>query len=228
MMQLPLTFVIVPAYNEEWSIAGVVAQFRDHDYVILVVDDGSQDGTARQARGAGAKVVKHPINLGQGAALQTGIDYALKHGAAYIVTFDADGQHQIEDIEKLLQALQEKSLDIVFGSRFLGTAENIPTSRRLLLKAALCFMRLSGGPRMSDVQNGLRAFHSEIAPLIRIHQPRMAHASEILYSVKRHALSYAEVPITVRYTEYSQKKGQRSVGGAVEIVIDLFLGRNLR
>ena len=222
------TFVIIPAYNEEMMIADVIESFRSYDYHMVIVDDGSDDGTSKRARQAGASVVTHPINLGQGAALQTGIDYALKHGAQYIVTFDADGQHHAGDVEKLLCALQENSLDIVMGSRFLGVTENISWSRKLLLKMALWFTRLTGGPQLTDVHNGLRAFRAEVAPLIRIYQPRMAHASEILYSIKKACLRYKEVPITVSYTDYSQHKGQRGVAGAVDIVMDLILGRSLR
>lgn len=222
------TCIVIPAYNEEMAIADVIRGLSGDRYTVLVVDDGSSDGTARRAKEAGAVVVRHPINLGQGAALQTGIDYAVAHGAQYIVTFDADGQHHPEDVETLLCALQEKSVDIVMGSRFLGAAENIPWSRKLLLKWALLFTRSTGGPKLTDVHNGLRAFRSEVAPLIRIQQPRMAHASELLYKIKKARLRFLEVPITVSYTEYSQHKGQHGMSGMLDIVTDLIVGRNIR
>ncbi|HEY0440969.1 MAG TPA: glycosyltransferase family 2 protein, partial [Xanthobacteraceae bacterium] len=132
-------WVVIAAYNEATVIAGVVEDLRRHYPDVVLVDDGSKDSTGRLAAAAGAVVVTHPINLGQGAALQTGLAYALRAGARFIVTFDADGQHRPEDIAVLLQALQTQAADYALGSRFLGASEDMPLSRRLLLHAATIF-----------------------------------------------------------------------------------------
>src|SRR5205823_120653 len=115
-------FVVIAAYNEAVTIARVIGDVSRFGYEIVVVDDGSRDGTADIAKRSGAAVLRHRINLGQGAALQTGIDYALRKGAERIVTFDADGQHRAQDIPKLLEALDRSRVDYALGSRFLGSA----------------------------------------------------------------------------------------------------------
>jgi glycosyltransferase involved in cell wall biosynthesis len=122
-------WVICAAYNEATTIGGVVADLRHAGHQVVVVDDGSRDGTRHIAAAAGATVVAHPVNLGQGAALQTGIDYALSRGAYILVTFDADGQHRVADIPRLLDALRREGADFALGSRFLGQTYNLPTLR---------------------------------------------------------------------------------------------------
>src|SRR5690606_171173 len=114
------------------------------------------DATAALAAEAGAMVVRHPVNLGQGAALQTGIEYALSLGAEYIVNFDADGQHDSSEIMGMVAALKESGTEIALGSRFLGGVENLPRSRRSMLKAAILFTRLTSGGSFTDVHNGFR------------------------------------------------------------------------
>lgn len=217
-------WVVVPAYNEVRRIGGTVARLRSaHDHVV-VVDDGSRDQTAEVARAAGAIVLQHPVNLGQGAALQTGICYALRERAQYVATFDGDGQHDVADIERLLRRLVETGSDVALGSRFLGEAIAIPVGRRVLLKAAILFTALTTGLKLSDVHNGLRVFTAEAAEKLTIRQNRMAHASEILENIARHKLRYVEVPNTVRYSVETLAKGQRG-SGAFAIVADLFIGR---
>jgi glycosyltransferase involved in cell wall biosynthesis len=192
-----------------------------------VVDDGSTDATADHAHAAGATVVRHPFNLGQGAALQTGIDYALQHGADAIVTFDADGQHRAADIESLVAALRQARADFALGSRFLGDAIALSTARRLLLRAATVFTQLTTGLRLTDTHNGLRALTRRGAEKIRLRQNRMAHASEILAQIAASGLPYVEVPVRIEYTAYSLAKGQR-LGDALAILLDLFARRLYR
>jgi glycosyltransferase involved in cell wall biosynthesis len=192
----------------------------------VVVDDGSGDGTADHAATAAA-VVRHPVNLGQGAALQTGIDYALHQGADVIVTFDADGQHRASDIERLVAALREAPADFALGSRFLGDAIALSTARRLLLRAATLFTQLTTGLRLTDTHNGLRAMTRHGAEKIRLRQNRMAHASEILAQIAASGLPYVEVPVRIEYTAYSLAKGQR-LGDALAILLDLFARRLYR
>jgi glycosyltransferase involved in cell wall biosynthesis len=216
-------WVVVPAYNEQPTIQQVVFGLRRLCPNIAVVDDGSTDLTAVRARAAGANVLRHPINLGQGASLQTGIDFALENGASHIVTFDADLQHRPEDVPLVLKALTETSAEFALGSRFLGKANNIDASRKLLLKAALLFTRLATGLRLTDVHNGMRAMTRRGASVLRIRQNRMAHASEILQQIAKSRLPYVEVPVTVEYTSYSKAKGQK-LSNSVSIMLELFTG----
>jgi polyprenyl-phospho-N-acetylgalactosaminyl synthase len=219
-------FVVIAAYNEASVIARVSVEVARHRYFVVVVDDGSTDATAERA-GAAAAVVRHPVNLGQGAALQTGIDYALQHGADVIVTFDADGQHRAADIERLVAALRERDADFALGSRFLGQAIALSTARRLLLRAATVFTQLTTGLRLTDTHNGLRAMTRRGAEKIRLRQNRMAHASEILAQIAASGLPYVEVPVRIEYTAYSRAKGQR-LGDALAILLDLFARRLYR
>lgn len=219
--------VVIAAYNEAAVISRVVNEVKRAGYRIVVVDDGSKDATAAVARAAGATVVKHPFNLGQGAALQTGVDYALAQGAEVIVTFDADGQHRVADIAGLVDALTEERAEFVLGSRFLGQTTDLPPLRRLLLKAATLFTRLTTGLRLSDTHNGLRAMSRRGAAAIRLRQNRMAHASELLGQIGSSGLRHVERPVTIEYTAYSLAKGQK-MRDAVFILVDLFARRLYR
>ena len=214
------TWLIIPAYNEAAVIGRVVADVVRRGYKVAVIDDGSTDETGRNAGSAGAVIVIHPINLGQGAALQTGIQFALRQGADYIVTFDADGQHRGADIVGLLDALTTNNADFALGSRFLGSAVAMPPSRRLLLMAATWFTRLTTGLKISDTHNGLRAMTRRGASRIKLRQNRMAHASELLDAIARSGLRYVEVPVTIEYSQYSLAKGQR-LADSLRILVDL-------
>jgi glycosyltransferase involved in cell wall biosynthesis len=218
--QRKATWLVIPAMNEEAVIAGVVAEVKQAGYSVVLVDDGSRDNTAAYAKAAGAVVIKHPINLGQGAALQTGIDYACRKGAEYIVTYDADGQMRCEDIPALIKALQ--NADIALGSRFLGAAiEGATKSRLALLKGAVMMSNRLSGLNLTDAHCGFRAFRATIAPKIRMHQDRMAHASELLRKIKTSGVRVVEVPVTIRYTEHSMAKGQHGIQ-AIRILFDYF------
>lgn len=216
--------VVIPAYNEGREIAEVVSRVRERFARVVVVDDGSSDDTAALARAAGAEVVRHPVNLGQGAALQTGIRWALERGAQWVVTFDADGQHDPEDALRMLRTARERGLDVCLGSRFLGSAVGMTASRRLLLRLALLFQRMTTGMRLTDVHNGLRVLSRNAASRIDLRQNRMAHASEFVTQIAALGLKYDEAPVTIRYSDYSMAKGQSSLG-AVQILFDLLLAR---
>ena len=217
-------WVVIPAYNEASIIARVIADVRRHDLPVVLVDDASTDATAAVAERAGAMVVRHPVNLGQGAALQTGMEMALREGADVIVTFDADGQHRASDIGRLVDALARHGVDFALGSRFLGHTINLPPARRLLLKAAASFTRITSGLSLTDTHNGLRAMTRRGASAIRLRQNRMAHASEILSQIATSGLRHVEVPVTIEYSAYSLAKGQK-LGDALTILIDLSAGR---
>jgi glycosyltransferase involved in cell wall biosynthesis len=221
------TWIVVPALNEAQAIRRCVAELRDVFANVVVVDDGSEDATGDEALAAGAVVVRHPFNLGQGATIQTGIEYALARGAEVLATFDADGQHHVEDLQKMLHVLREEKPDVVLGSRFLGRAEGITRLRRLVLKTALVFTNLTTGVRLTDAHNGLRVMTATAARRLRIRQDRMAHASELIAQIGRLKLKVKEVPVTITYSEYSVGKGQ-AMSNSFRIVLDLFTGWLLR
>ncbi len=214
--------IAIPALNEERSIGSVVNEVRLQGFECLVIDDGSLDQTGAVARRAGATVIRHLITLGQGAALQTAIDWALANGADVVVTFDADGQHHATDIPLLLDALSCNDADFALGSRFLGATVNLPRTRRLLLLAAVWFTRLATGMHVTDTHNGLRAMTRRGAQVIHLRQDTMAHASEILHQIARSRLCWVEVPVTIDYSDYTLEKGQKSVG-FVAILVDLLM-----
>jgi glycosyltransferase involved in cell wall biosynthesis len=216
--------VVIAAYNEARVIERVIADVRHCGFSAVLVDDGSSDSTAEVAERAGAVVVRHPVNLGQGAALQTGIEFALRKGADVIVTFDADGQHRAADIAGLVDALARHGVDYALGSRFLGGAIDLPPVRRRLLKAATWFTRITSGLSVTDTHNGLRAMTRRGASAIRLRQNRMAHASEFLYQIAAGELKYVEVPVRIEYSAYSLAKGQK-LGDALSILVDLLARR---
>ncbi|HEY4181721.1 MAG TPA: glycosyltransferase family 2 protein [Kofleriaceae bacterium] len=213
-------FVVIAAFNEGKVVRGVVEGVVAAGYPTVVVDDGSRDDTAAAAKVPGVTVVRHAINLGQGAALQTGIDYAVRRGARTIVTFDADGQHSVEDIPTLVDALADA--DMALGSRFLGKEiEGAGAGRKALLRTATVVSNSLSGLSLTDAHCGLRAFKASVAGRIRITQDRMAHASELLRSIRRAQLRVVEVPVTIRYTDHSRAKGQGALQ-AVRILFDYF------
>lgn len=214
--------IVIPAFNEAKRIVTTVQTLIAQGYAdIIVVDDGSTDATGAVIAPF-AKVLRHRVNRGMGAALATGTQYALRHGADIIVHFDADGQHRAEDIAALIVPLQDDRADIVFGSRYMGLSE-VPWTKRYLLHApARWFQNRMTGIRLTDVHNGFRAMNRRAASQIRIRQDRMAHASEIVSEVKRNGLRYTEVPVTILYHEY----GQGLVGG-LRIVKDLLIRKFL-
>lgn len=220
-------FVIVAAFNEAECIADVVREVRDVYPNVVVIDDGSSDDTADRAREAGAWVLTHLINRGQGAALQTGITYALARGAQFVVTFDADGQHDVADIAALLAPIVRGEADVCLGSRFLREGIEMPTSRRVVLFFAVLFMRVTVRARLTDAHNGLRAFSRAAAECVDLKLDRMAHASEIVDQVVSSGVRYREVPVRIRYTDYSLRKGQRN-SAALRVAFDYLMARLIR
>jgi glycosyltransferase involved in cell wall biosynthesis len=223
MLGNPDTTVVVPAYCESTVIAGVVGGLRASFDHVVVVDDGSTDDTAEHAASAGATVLRHGVNCGQGAALQTGITAALRRpGCQYVVTFDADGQHQVEDAVRLVERLRDGDLDVAFGSRSLDDRTRPPLLKRAVLRAAVVYTNAVTGMRLTDAHNGLRALTREAAAGLAIQHDGMAHATEIVRHVGRSGLRYAEVPVHILYTDYSRAKGQ-SLWNSVNILFDLLV-----
>jgi glycosyltransferase involved in cell wall biosynthesis len=204
-------WIVIPAYNEVRSIGRVLTELRDVGVQnVVVVDDGSSDATAETAARYDVWVLRHIVNRGQGAALQTGIEFAVKHHAGIIVTFDADGQHCVGDLPGLVEPIEQGRCEVVLGSRFRGASPGIPWTRKLLLKAAVVGTRLTTGLSVTDTHNGLRAMTQAAAAKIVLFEDGMAHASELLSKLSSSKLPWCEVPVTIRYSDDSLAKGQRN------------------
>ena len=217
--------VIVPVYNEAVTVARTVSDLLQTFEHVVCVDDGSTDGSADLAHAAGATVLRHVLNQGQGAALRTGFDHVLRHtNAAYAVTFDADGQHLVEDAERMVERARAEHIDVVLASRFTGRTEEMPLAREMILRAAVRFTRMTSRLEVTDTHNGLRVLSRDALRRIDLRMPRMAYASELLDAIVPAGLSYVEEPVTVIYTDYSRAKGQRN-SNAFNILFDLAVRR---
>jgi glycosyltransferase involved in cell wall biosynthesis len=227
-MRNPAVWVIIPAFNEESSIGLVLDQFLDSEYSVLVIDDCSYDNTAQITLNYPVTLLKHMVNLGQGASIQTGFDYLVNFTQAkYVITFDSDGQHDIKDLPNILAPLTSGKYDVVLGSRFLkpDSVDGISWVKLLTLKIGVFFTRITTGLKVTDTHNGLRGFSIQAIRKIHINHNRMAHASEILTKIARNNLRYCEVPVLIHYTDYSKKKGQ-SIFNSINILWDLLTGRD--
>ena len=219
--------VIIPAYNESQVIGDVLAVLSELPYEIIVVDDGSADATVSEIEKYPVWLLEHATNLGQGAALQTGFEFALSLPTIdYFITFDSDGQHSAGDIETLVKILDSDDVDVVLGSRFCegGIAENIKGLRKFVLKLAINFTNWQTGLKLTDTHNGVRGFRREALEKIDLKQNRMAHASELLSQISAYQMKVQEIPVHILYTEYSMKKGQSLLNG-INILWDLFIGK---
>ncbi|OKL50236.1 glycosyltransferase family 2 protein [Boudabousia marimammalium] len=221
--QITDTWLVIPLYNEASVIGGVIRNAVKTFPNIVCIDDGSKDGSGQIALEAGAHLITHPVNLGQGAALQTGIDFVVKMtDAKYLITFDADGQHRVEDALTMRNRAEAEDLGIVFGSRFLGQPVESGLLKRILLPLVALVSRYRTGLKLSDAHNGLRLIRRDAASQIRLTQNRMAHASEIMNQLAGTKLPYAEQSVHILYTDYSRSKGQ-SMLNSVNILVDLIL-----
>jgi polyprenyl-phospho-N-acetylgalactosaminyl synthase len=217
--------VVIPMYNEATVIDDVLRTVTERFGRVVCVDDGSSDESAGLARAAGADVIRHPINLGAGAATLTGIKRAIGDPRNdWIVTLDADGQHSAADAAAMVHAADEAGVQVVFGSRFLGRIEGISARRRRLLKLATRFTRATTGLDVTDAHNGLRVFRRDAASQLKFRLHGMSHASELASQVARNGWSYVEHPTTITYSEYSLAKGQRNYN-AINILFDLAMDR---
>jgi polyprenyl-phospho-N-acetylgalactosaminyl synthase len=214
-------WIIVPLYNEAQVIHDVVTGLLEVFPNVVCVDDGSRDDSAAEAERAGAVVVRHSVNLGQGAAIQTGITFALRDpDARWFVTFDADGQHLVSDAVDMVARLRAGEAEMVFGSRFLDDRTRMGLIKGPVLKLAVAYSNSSTGVRLTDTHNGLRAFSRGMAERFDLRQNRMAHASEIIEQVGDAKVAYVEHPVHIQYTEYSRRKGQ-SLWNSVNILAEM-------
>ncbi len=214
--------VVIPAYNEAARLPEVLRGLLAQGFnELVVVDDGSSDNTSQVAASAGATVLRHAINRGQGAALETGNEYCRRSGASVVVHFDADGQFNPADIAGAIQALNDNQVDVVLGSRFLDSRSQLPWSKRyILLPLSRLMERWLTGIRLSDSQNGFRVLSRRALEDITLTQDRMAHNSELIATLKKKQLSFVEHPVEVRYHRY----GLGVVGG-FKIISDWIWGK---
>lgn len=208
-------------YNEATAVGKVVSELLPHFPHIVCVDDGSSDASIEVARAAGATVVQHPINLGQGASLQTGFEFALTDPfMTEVLTFDADGQHQVDDAVAMVEKLRNDELDVVVGSRFLDDRTSLSTPKRIVLRTAAFYTRITTGMALTDAHNGLRVLNRDLVGKIKIRQNRMAHASELIDQIGGNKAKWSEHPTHIVYTDYSRSKGQ-SLLNSVNILVEL-------
>lgn len=217
----PGVYVLVALFNEEEVIKRVVDDLHTQFEHVICVDDGSTDASADIAEKAGATVIRHPMNLGQGAALQTGIVYArAQEDMEYVVTFDGDGQHRVEDVLEMLSYSRRKDCPIVFGSRFLDKRTKPGLKKKIVLKVAVIITRLITGLQLTDAHNGLRVIRKDALQHVNLIQDRMSHATEIVHQLADTKMTWKEYPVEVLYTDYSKAKGQ-SVLNSINILFDL-------
>lgn len=220
-------WIVIPAFNEASIIGDVISDVRSVFPNVVCVDDGSRDDTADLAFAAGAHVVPHPVNLGQGAAIQTGVEYARSRpGARVFATFDADGQHQVKDVMRMIDRLDTDDVDLVVGTRFAGTVTHVPPIKRVILRAAAFLSPQSRSLGLTDAHNGLRVFNRTVADALNLTMNGMSHAGEFIALAAEHQWRVAEEPVEILYTDYSKSKGQPLLNG-VNIVFDGLLRRRM-
>lgn len=226
MTDLERVYVVIPCFDEGEIIYEVIGSLRENGYSVVVVDDGSSHPVKLLQSDSRVHLLRHEINLGQGAALQTGMEYAIARNADYIVHFDADGQHDVTAISEFLYTLHSDRLDIILGSRFLKeeSLSHIPMIKKLVLRTARLVNWVFTGLYLTDAHNGFRVMTKEAAMKIKLTENRMAHATEIINIISAKKLRWKEMPVTVRYTDYSRAKGQSSLN-AINIIIDLILNK---
>jgi glycosyltransferase involved in cell wall biosynthesis len=217
-------FIVVPAFNEGRRLSAVLDDLATTGHQVVVVDDGSRDRTMEVGRRHGCYVLRHSFNRGQGAALQTGITFALREGADAIVTFDADGQHQTSDLPALLEPILSRRCDVALGNRFLSRGSNVPAFRKAILQLGRVFTFMTSGVRVGDCHNGYRAFSRKGASAISMKQDRMAHASEIYDQIQHARLSFEEVPVTIRYSAETLAKGQK-LSNSISVLFHYLYGK---
>jgi polyprenyl-phospho-N-acetylgalactosaminyl synthase len=218
-------WIVIAAYNEGKNIIKTLGDLKSEHYTnIVVVDDGSKDDTYNIAKSQGIIALKHIVNRGQGAALQTGMTYALKSGAEYIIHFDADGQHNAKEIKNILSPLKLKQSQVTLGSRFIRK-QKIPFARKIILKGAILIIWMFYGLKLTDAHNGFRGFTKNAAKKVIITSDRMEHASEIIEKIKQNKIKYKEVPVTITYTKEHLKNGRKGQGkfDSIKILLKMIL-----
>ena len=221
MTNLDNIYVIIPLFNESKVLNEVIDKVQGTFKNIIVIDDGSTDNSYELLLKKDITLIRHPINLGQGAAIATGFEYVKKIENAFaVITFDADGQHSIDDAKKFAEAILNCDEEIIFGSRFLGNEKNIPYIKRNVLKIATFFTNIITGMKLSDTHNGLKAIKKSCIKKIDLDINGYAFESQLIYQISKHRILYKEFPANIIYTDYSMSKGQSIRNGFI-IIEDL-------
>ena len=205
----------LPAYNEEKNIASVITKLKKITDSIIVCDDGSSDMTSEISKNLGAVVISHKKNMGYGAALRTIFQKSVELDSDILVTFDADGQHRVEDINKILQPLENNEADVVIGSRFLDNESKIPNYRKIGIKVITKVTNASLKKKLTDSQSGFRAYNKQALTQISPSEMGMGISTEILIKASNKGLRIAEIPITVLYHDNTSTHNPVSHGTSV-------------
>ncbi len=205
----------LPAYNEEKNIASVITKLKKITDSIIVCDDGSSDMTSEISKNLGAVVISHKKNMGYGAALRTIFQKSVELDSDILVTFDADGQHRIEDVNKILQPLENNEADVVIGSRFLDNESKIPNYRKIGIKVITKVTNASLKKKLTDSQSGFRAYNKQALTQISPSEMGMGISTEILIKASSKGLRIAEIPITVLYHDNTSTHNPVSHGTSV-------------
>ncbi len=207
--------IVIPSYNEADRILKVVTDIQKNGYTnIIVVDDGSTDNSMELIKDKNITILQHLVNRGAGAATETGLKYCRTIlDAETVVMIDADTQHEVEDIRKLIEAHEKQNADITIGNRFMESGENIPLKNWLYNFIANIVTSVFAGKRVYDSQSGFKVFNKKALHTVIIDQDRYEHCSEILIKGLEHKLKIIEVPIRVYYTPETTAKGQHFLNG---------------
>ena len=207
----------IPAFNEEKNIGPIVAKLKKKYDQVIVCDDGSSDMTETIASSLGALVVKHETNLGYGSAIKTIFNEAKKIDGDILVTFDADGQHQISEIDTMLTPILENKADIVIGSRFLGETKNLPKYRKIGIKTITGLTNVMTGSKITDAQSGFRAYSKKVLKEISPTESGMGISTEILIKASKKEMRIVEIPITISYE--GNKHSQEPISHGTSVVM---------
>ncbi len=221
-------WILIPCFNESRVITQTITELSKYFENILVVDDGSTDNTSNLLKSLNVTVLQHPINLGQGAAVSSGFEFiSTIDNSKAVITFDADGQHSVNDALAFANEIISSSEEIIFGSRFIHHEKNIPFTKRLVLKMVTKISNFILKMNLSDTHNGLKAFKIDVLDKIKLKTSNYAFESELLAIVSKLGISYRELPSDIIYTEYSKTKGQSLRNGMriLESLVILFFSR---
>lgn len=220
-------YFVIPCFNEDKMIGKVINNLQNEGFNnLIIINDGSKDNTSKEIlkyKNSNLILLEHVINRGQGAALKTGIDYALgEKNCKYIVTFDSDGQHRLSDLPKFIKALELNKWDIALGSRFLDKESKklVPLKKRILLKGALFITLFISSINLTDTHNGYRVMNKNAAKMINITMDGFEHASEIIDEISKKKIRFKEIPVIIDYTEYSKAKGQK-ISNSIKILLKM-------
>ncbi len=220
-MKFDNIYILVPVFNENKVIRNTLNELLKFFSNIIVVNDGSTDNTIDKLDDLNIALLNHEINLGVGAAVQTGFDYVEKiHDSYAVITFDADGQHSVEDAVSMAKEIQICNEEIIFGSRFIKHQKNVPLVKRNVLKVIAFITKIATGIDLTDAHNGLKAYKVSAIRKLKLQFSGYSYESELITEVAKKNISYKELSTNIKYTEYSIKKGQKLTNGLL-IIEDL-------